>query len=57
MTVVGSSVLLKSGHVMRSKPPEAAIPWGCGQSGAIFFWDHKSPQKALVFLDVRLPST
>jgi hypothetical protein len=24
---------------------------------AIFFWDHKSPQKAFVFLDVRLPST
>jgi hypothetical protein len=54
---MASPVLLKTGHVMRSKPPEAAIPWGCGQAGAIFFWDHKSPQKAFVFLDVRLPST
>jgi hypothetical protein len=57
MTVMASPVLLKTGHVMRSKPREAAIPWGCGQAGAIFFWDHKSPQKAFVFLDVRLPST
>jgi hypothetical protein len=57
MTVVDSSVLLKSGHVMRSEPPKAAIPSSGGKSRAIFFWDHKSPQKGLIVLNVRLRPT